>query len=579
MNVLSLFDGISCGQVALKRAGIKVDNYYASEIDRHAIKVTQTNFPNTIQLGDITKISIKSFFLSGVDSIFGVNSINDTNLQNIIPEWEMLYWLNKEFSVSTTIGAQKPNEKPKIQSSTLQCVEEIRFSKCDVGDIIRTRNIERCRTSGDFSDQKQYSELQCGEWWYVYRGHSGNPKKNFGGANGEESFRGDKRKAPTICNSTVSIKRIESVGVGENQVPHERSNMEKEISGWTEKDRYEETGSKETRNRSEKESNPLSDFEKELRRWHEIDETIRNNRNFLSIHPKTQITVVKHENGIIIFNGIFQILFGGSPCQSFSKAGNQTGFEGKSGLFYTFVDVLKSVNPKHFLMKNVEMKKEWEDEITSQLGVNPIKINSKLVSAQSRPRIYWANFAFSVPQDKGILLPSIIEESYDGIWVWPRGVNSGGVKDYGGKSPSMTVSSWSNNFLLYKKDLPPHKYNHTQKAIDYLNRAEMNQRFVSYEGSDKSPCVTANFSKGVPYNVLLAGKKNQSRPEFKLGSVRKFTPEECEKLQTLPPGYTSCVSDTQRYKSIGNGWTVDVIAHILRFLPKECPAKTPESQN
>jgi site-specific DNA-cytosine methylase len=98
-------------------------------------------------------------------------------------------------------------------------------------------------------------------------------------------------------------------------------------------------------------------------------------------------------------------------------------------------------------------------------------------------------------------------------------------------------------------------------------RASMNQRFVAFTGADKSPCITANFCKGVPYNVLVSGNKTKS-PQFELGKVRRFTPEECERLQTLPVGYTAGVSDTQRYKSIGNGWTIDVIAHILSQIPQ-----------
>lgn len=214
------------------------------------------------------------------------------------------------------------------------------------------------------------------------------------------------------------------------------------------------------------------------------------------------------------------LILGGSPCQSFSKSGNQTGFGGKSGLFYTFVDIVKSLKPRFFLLENVEMKKEWEGEITSQLGVSPVKINSKLLSAQSRPRLYWANFPIEAPSDAGISLSDILEKN------------------------------------------PDPKFLHSEKALDYLRRSPINQRFLAFSEELKSPCVTANFCKGVPYNVLVTGKKSKS-PELKIGEVRRFTPEECEKLQTLPVGYTAGISDTQRYKAIGNGWTVDVISHIF----------------
>lgn len=104
-NVLSLFDGLSCGQIALNRAGIEYDNYFASEIDKHAIKVTQTNYPKTIQLGDVTKVKVKLLCLSEVYSYI---CSYDSNLQSNISEWEVLYWLNKDFTLSAKIRTQKP---------------------------------------------------------------------------------------------------------------------------------------------------------------------------------------------------------------------------------------------------------------------------------------------------------------------------------------------------------------------------------------------------------------------------------------------------------------------------------------
>jgi DNA (cytosine-5)-methyltransferase 3A len=104
------------------------------------------------------------------------------------------------------------------------------------------------------------------------------------------------------------------------------------------------------------------------------------------------------------------LLFGGSPCQSFSSAGNGKGFDGKSGLFWEYVRVLNETQPTFFLLENVVMKKEWEDIITEALGVKPIKINSRTVSAQNRPRLYWTNIPnVSIPEDKGIVLKDIIE--------------------------------------------------------------------------------------------------------------------------------------------------------------------------
>jgi DNA (cytosine-5)-methyltransferase 3A len=197
------------------------------------------------------------------------------------------------------------------------------------------------------------------------------------------------------------------------------------------------------------------------------------------------------------------LLIGGSPCQGFSFSGNMPNFDDpRSKLFFDFVRLQKECGPKYFLLENVVMKKEFQDVITEQLGLEPVLINSSLVSAQNRKRLYWTNIPnVTVPDDKGILLKDIVEDCI-GVWVYPRGYNKGGVQLYKGKAPCVTTSSWQHNFKVAKSD----------------------------------------------------------------GRVIMFTPEQTEALQTVPTGYTSSVSNNQRYKLLGNGWTVDVITHILKGL-------------
>jgi DNA (cytosine-5)-methyltransferase 3A len=263
LNVLSLFDGISCGQIALERAGFKVDNYYASEIDKHAIKVTQHNYPGTIQLGDVTKVNGGSL--------------------------------------------------PKID-----------------------------------------------------------------------------------------------------------------------------------------------------------------------------------------------ILIGGSPCQGFSFAGKQLNFDDpRSKLFFEYVRILKECREKNpdisFLLENVKMKKESELVISETLGVEPIKINSALVSAQNRERLYWTNIPnVEQPKDRKIDLQEILDEG--------RQTN----------------------------------------------------------GMNKSYCLLSTFYKE-NIKSILQRKKRGLYCFDESGNPSKFSVEECERLQTLPTGYTKLVSKTSRYAVIGNGWTVDVISHILSY--------------
>ena len=282
MNVLSLFDGMSCGQIALERAGIKVDNYYAAEIDKHAIKVTQENYPNTIQMGDVS-------------------------------------FINKE-------------DLPKID-----------------------------------------------------------------------------------------------------------------------------------------------------------------------------------------------LLIGGSPCQSFSPAiSSNTGFSGKSKLFFEYLRLLKVLKPKYFLLENVVMKKEWERVINKNLEVNPVFINSDIFSAQSRPRIYWTNFKIQKIQNKNQQkLKDIILKNVDEKYFYKE----------------------SYNYISSEKVVEAEL---NIKGHDIIKRVN-NKNF-------KCQCLTA----------VCGG--NQQKKIIDGDRVRKLTPVEYERLQNVPDNYTSCVSDSARYKMLGNGWTVDVIAHIFKSM-------------
>jgi len=320
INVLSLFDGMSCGQVALEKAGFKVKNYYASEIDKYAIKVCKDNYPKTIHLGDVTKI-------------------NYTNL-----------------------GLE-------------------------------------------------------------------------------------------IDNSHSSMRVIES----------------------------------------------------------KID-----------------------------------LLIGGSPCQGFSFAGAQLNFKDpRSILFFEFVRILKEIrvnNPNVlFLLENVMMKKQYQDVISEHLSVEPISINSSLVSGQNRKRLYWTNIqGVDQPADKGIFIEDILLDSS----LIPVIKNHGELiyKPY--KSQCLDAN--------YFKGADNHgqRTGCLQVGVAEINGHDVLKRV--YSTQYKSPTLTA----------VCGG--NQER-KIAVDSVRwrKLLPIECERLQTVPDNYTKCVSSSQRYKMLGNGWTVDVIAHIF----------------
>jgi DNA (cytosine-5)-methyltransferase 3A len=365
------------------------------------------------------------------------------------------------------------------------------------------------------------------------------------------------------------------------------------------------------------------------------------------------------------------LLIGGSPCQSFSFAGKRKGmstkceteiltlehylqlksegyeFEGQSYLFWEYMRLLNECKPKYFLLENVEMGEKWERVLSKAIGINGIHINSALVSAQNRKRIYWTNIGhepgglfgdlvckIEQPKDRGILLKDILESEVDD------------------------------------------KYYLSEKAINYINRNERNLSFQMNENDNKSGCVVARYQSGIPYNQIVVhntmprsstsgkggtghlsrndgktycldtgntnaveivgltevrtqeakqirketgtnpkrAKELVERTDGKIGAlltsqtadnlvfsyrqdapndvngkkdclranaggvlrgvgiientsrIRRLTPLECERLQTVADGYTAHVSDSQRYKMLGNGWTVDVIVHIFNYI-------------
>ncbi|ADZ83566.1 DNA cytosine methyltransferase [Cellulosilyticum lentocellum] len=223
------------------------------------------------------------------------------------------------------------------------------------------------------------------------------------------------------------------------------------------------------------------------------------------------------------------IVIGGSPCQDLSvykyDRGEVTGLNGeKSGLFHHYVRILKYLNPKYFLLENVPMEKQWEDMISEILGVKPIMINSNLVCAADRKRLYWTNIqGIEQPIDKGIMIKDII-------------LNSSDVAD----------KYWYDKEFIYNGDEEKVQCTLIMKGHRHMKEV-YNQKFKS---STLTTCNGGNLQKKV----------------YQDGRCRKFTPLEYERLQTLPDGYTEGVCDTSRYSAIGNGWTVDVIAHILSYL-------------
>jgi site-specific DNA-cytosine methylase len=239
------------------------------------------------------------------------------------------------------------------------------------------------------------------------------------------------------------------------------------------------------------------------------------------------------------------LLIGGSPCQGFSFSGKQLNFDDpRSKLFFEFVRLIKECKPKYWLLENVVMKKEFEQVITEHLGVEPVNINSALVSAQNRERLYWANFPINQPNDKGIKLIDILEDT--------EMIGPGAIRGR----------------RLNKATILGRRLNDKGKREDYNKDIPITQCLeVRATNRDKSNCLTTVAKD----NVLTTMPIGRHPDAFKNNlPFRYYTIKEYCRLQTVPETYFDGVaSENQIRKMIGNGWTVDVITHILKNIKQD----------
>ena len=295
-------------------------------------------------------------------------------------------------------------------------------------------------------------------------------------------------------------------------------------------------------------------------------------------------------------NGL-DLLIGGSPCQWFSNAGKGLNFEDpRSKLFFEFVRILNEAKPRYFLLENVKMKKEWQNMISEHLfGIQPIEINSSLVSAQNRKRLYWvgkrnedwsySQVVIKQPEDKGILMKDILQDKVAEKYMLSEQLVNGFLNKSSVFRDRFKITSpdekgaWltTNNQGSYI----------TQSYIlCNINPSWNGQNGNVYSSEGKSPTLTTNKGEWpkilqLPRGANKWGIFEQKTPTLSSNSrsynnllhdgycLRRLTPIECERLQTLPDNYTAGVSNSQRYKMLGNGWTVDVIAHIFREMFKD----------
>lgn len=281
------------------------------------------------------------------------------------------------------------------------------------------------------------------------------------------------------------------------------------------------------------------------------------------------------------------MLIGGSPCQSFSFAGKRKGmstkcnqeiltleqylelkeqgfeFEGQSYLFWEYVRVLNEVKPKYFLLENVMMEERWEKIISKTLGVHPIEINSSLLSAQNRKRLYWTNIGLKPsglfgdlestikqPKDKGILLKDILEDEVDNkYFLSDKAFNR--------------INNYNNGKRCFDDS------NKSLCLVQGYNKLGRDNQYIIHNlqprSGDPKKGGTGHLSKSDGKTYCLDTGNSQA-VEVAKQAIRRLTPIECERLQTVKDNYTNYVSDSQRYKMLGNGWTVDVIAYIFGYI-------------
>lgn len=286
------------------------------------------------------------------------------------------------------------------------------------------------------------------------------------------------------------------------------------------------------------------------------------------------------------------LLIGGSPCQDLSIAKkNRKGLSGeRSGLFWEYVRILKEVKPTYFVLENVNsMPKEAKDTITEALGVEPIMINAALVSAQNRKRLFWTNIpGVTQPVDRGMLLKDILEENVDEKYTIKNinlvGSQSnikkelnfvGGIRN---KDWAKDGKDYSRNFGQGDRVYSPDGKSTTLSALGGGRGAKTGLYLVVPEATKRGHAIaiegqsvdlsfpTSKTRRGRVGDKVKNLMTSQNIGVFTEGIIRKLTPIECERLQSLPDDYTKGVSNTQRYKALGNAFNVDVIAHILSFI-------------
>lgn len=661
MRVLSLFDGICCGHLALERAGIKIDSYDAYEIEKNAIKATETNFPDVVHHGDVTKEDFTKY-QGKVDLIIGGSPCFPEDALVLCEEgFKPISQIQVGDKVITHKGRLRKVLKTGAKFSNtvrvkgagtcgIECTPNHPFYACNKSHIWNKEKHKRENILTEPTWEK--AENLKGKMWLnlchfnenleipplkIFK--NGNQHKiqtesyNFsssffyligrwlgdGWINATTLKTGQVKKRVFICCSypeeqglkekllltnlhfNITHERttarfcfsstnlyewlLSNFGKGANRkniplwaftMPYEYK--EALVQGYLDADGCERKNNSASTTINRKLSIALKILQGELKQTTSIyfckrppthiieGRTVNQHSFYQNIYynnPRSSMfvkegywglvrSVEPYRENVMVYNleveednsytvdGIVVHNY-----QGFSSSGKQLNFsDPRSKLFFEYVRAIKECQPKYFLLENVVMKKEWQDIISSYLGVKPIEINSSLVSAQNRRRLYWTNIPnVTLPEDKNIALEDILEDI-----EFP---NPAAIR--GRRLNKATIVGRRLDKNGHRKD--------TDKTIPITQCLE-----VRATNTDKSNCLTTVDKD----NVLTPLPIGRHPDAFKNNlPFRYYTTKEMCRLQTVPDDFLNMIPDSAARKALGNGWTVDVIAHIFSFLPDE----------
>jgi site-specific DNA-cytosine methylase len=668
LNVLSLFDGISCGRVALDKEGIEVNTYYASEIEEDPIKVSKRNYPDIVHIGDVNNLTEEELrklpkidlilagspcFVEGtlITTNKGLKPIEEIGTNDIV--------LTHENRFKKVVVPMKKYAYG-IYNIKVQCAEELTATE-EHPFYVRERTVERVLRNGKIVTETTWSEpkwkkakdlkkntdfvgfaenkneinsenLTKEECWligrYIADGYVRNNKrkdrknsynhqviycigkhklKDFQD-NIKDYYVGIKEDRTSYKGYLINERMMNLCiqcgrGAENKKIPQFIMDLPKEylkvfLDGYMSGDGSEKDGKFKATSISRILINQLGQV---VQKVHQtpyciyytkrkpttvIEGRVVNQKDTWTIEFKKKarkqdkafymdgmlwcpVKKIDYDEDWIgeVYN--FEVEDDNSyvannctvhNCQGFSRNGKGLSFDDpRSKLFFKFINILNWVkeNNNHnvkFLLENVEMKKEWESVIDEYIGQKAFKINSTLVAAQKRPRLYWTNIeGVQQPRDKGINLIDILEDNVDD-------------------------SLYVDQSLLDSKPVTFEYSDGTQKTIEKFIDIQGNKAIV--RNATKQGYLIAENGDSVNLSLpnsktrrgrVGKGKTNTldtqcNQAVFINGKVRRFTITELERLQTLPDGYTEGIPDGARKKAIGNGWTVDAIAHILSYL-------------